>query len=354
MAASPSLLTLSAPCAVAVIGAGVSGLACAHELAKKGLSVSLFDKARGPGGRMSSKRRPQATLDLGAQAFTVRDPRFAQAVKEWQLAGCAALWPANRYQASSSGWQTHNDDQLRYAGAPRMSAITRHMAEALSSLPHTTLAFETPIAAFEKTSDGWQLIDQHGATYGPFAAVVVSAPPPQAYALVADWDDALAAACKDKPQRGCWAGWAIFASPLPPIKGVVPNWHTVETGHEALRLATRNSSKPGREQQPESISLLAQLAWSDTNIELASDVAAQQLLSAFTALFPNGTALPELIDLGAHRWRYAQPAEAGQQSYLYSEQGLALCGDSFRGSRVEDAWLSGFELAHALLARSVQ
>lgn len=353
MAVSSSLHTLSAPCSVAVIGAGISGLACAYELTKEGMNTSLFDKARGPGGRMSSKRRPQATLDLGAQAFTVRDPRFAKAVKEWQLAGCAALWPTHRYQASSSSWQTHNDDQLRYTGAPRMSAITRHMTETLSALPGASMAFETPIVALTKGEDGWLLTDQHGATHGPFAAVVVSAPPPQAYTLIADWDDALAAACQAAPQRGCWAGWAIFAQPLPPIEGVVPNWHSVETDHAALRLATRNSSKPGREQQPESLSLLAQLEWSDTHIELASDDAAQQLLAAFTSLFPEGTALPELIDLGAHRWRYAQPASAGQQSYLYSEQGLALCGDSFRGSRVEDAWLSGYELAQALLGRSV-
>lgn len=353
MAVSSSLPTLSAPCSVAVIGAGISGLACAYELTKEGMNTSLFDKARGPGGRMSSKRRPQATLDLGAQAFTVRDPRFAKAVKEWQLAGCTALWPIHRYQASSSSWQTHNDDQLRYTGAPRMSAITRHMTETLSALPGASMAFETPIVALTKEEDGWLLTDQHGATHGPFAAVVVSAPPPQAYTLIADWDDALAAACQAAPQRGCWAGWAIFAQPLPPIEGVVPNWHSVETDHAALRLATRNSSKPGREQQPESLSLLAQLEWSDTHIELASDDAAQQLLAAFTSLFPEGTALPELIDLGAHRWRYAQPASAGQQSYLYSEQGLALCGDSFRGSRVEDAWLSGYELAQALLGRSV-
>lgn len=352
MVAASQHLTSSTQGAVAVIGAGISGLSCAIKLAEQGVKVSVFDKARGPGGRMSSKRRPQATLDLGAQAFTVRDTRFAHAVNEWQRAGCVATWPTYRYQTSSSDWQLHNDDQVRYAGAPRMSAITRYMAEALSAQPNTTLAFETPIAAFEKTADGWQLRDAHGNAHGVFASVVISAPPPQAHALVADWDEALATACHERPQRGCWAGWAVFAAPLPALKGVETNWHSVETGHAALRLATRNSSKPGREQQPESISLLAQLDWSDAHIERASDDVAQQLLAAFATLYPPGTILPDLIDVGAHRWRYAQPAEAGKQSYLCSEQGLALCGDSFRGSRVEDAWLSGYELAHALLGQS--
>lgn len=353
MDATPTSHSQLTPRRMAVIGAGMSGLACAQTLAKEGASVSLFDKARGPGGRMSSKRRPTATVDLGAQAFTVRDKSFAQTVKEWHQAGCVAMWPTCCYQASSSGWLTHNDDQIRYTGAPRMSAITRHMAETLASLPSTAQIYDTAIVAFEKTSSGWQLIDQNGVSYGPFDVVVISAPPPQAHALVAKWDTDLATACQASPQHGCWAGWAIFATPLPPIADVMPNWHSVATAHEVLRLATRNSTKPGREQQQESVSLLAQLTWSDTHIEFDNNIAAQRLLSAFTALFPENTALPELIELGAHRWRYAQPAEVGQQSYLYSQQGLALCGDSFRGSRVEDAWLSGFELANALLGQSV-
>ena len=53
--------------------------------------------------------------------------------------------------------------------------------------------------------------------------------------------------------------------------------------------------------------------------------------------------------------RAASPGKsaAGSQSFLYSERGLWLYGDSFRGSRVEDAWLSGDELGEALLGRSV-
>ncbi|WP_051690195.1 NAD(P)/FAD-dependent oxidoreductase [Halomonas alkaliantarctica] len=338
---------------VAIIGAGLSGLACGHQLASQGINVTLFDKARGPGGRMSSKQRPGATLDLGAQAFTTRDKRFAEKVAEWQAVGCVAIWPTLRYQASASGWQTHNDDQLRYTGAPRMSALTRYLADTLSALPNAAITLETHITGLDKTAAGWKLHDSHGAIHGPFDLVVISAPPPQANTLLAAWEPTLAAACEAKPQRGCWAGWAIFEEPLPTIEKVASAWHTVHTHHPALRLVSRNHTKPGREQQPESISLLAQLDWSDNHIESDNDTVAQQLLEAFMSLLPEQTALPKIVEIGAHRWRYAQPAQAGQQSYLYSTRGLALCGDSFRGSRVEDAWLSGDELGRALLGQSV-
>jgi len=349
----PVSSTLSDAHSVAIIGAGLSGLACGHQLASQGVKVALFDKARGPGGRMSSKRRPSAALDLGAQAFTVRNERFANKVAEWQTAGCVAIWPTSRYQASASGWQTHNDDQLRYTGAPRMSAVTRHLADTLNALPNAAITLETHITAFDKTTAGWQLHDTNGSIHGPFDVVVISAPPPQAKALLAEWEPTLSAACEAKPQRGCWAGWVIFEKPLPPITQVAPAWHTVHTQHSVLRLASRNHTKPGREHQPESISLLAQLDWSDLHIESDGESVAQQLLEAFVSLLPNNTKLPNVIELGAHRWRYAQPAQAGQQAYLYSTSGLALCGDSFKGSRVEDAWLSGDELGKALLGRSV-
>lgn len=345
--------TLTAASRVAIIGAGLSGLACAHRLAKHGVHVQLFDKARGPGGRMSSKQRPSATLDLGAQAFTARDTRFVSKVTEWQDAGCVAKWPVHSYQASASGWQTHDDGQVRYCGVPRMSAITRHLADGLDAVPHAALLLETTITALESTPQGWLLRDANSKQYGHFDHVVISAPPPQAKALLADWEPTLSAACEARPQRGCWAAWAIFDSPLLTLPGVDAGWQSLHAHHPALRLVSRNHTKPGRNAQPESLSLLAELDWSDAHIEETPEAAAQQLLDAFIATLPRDTPLPTLVELGAHRWRYAQPAAAGSQSFLYSERGLSLCGDSFRGSRVEDAWLSGDELGEALLGRSV-
>lgn len=169
---------------VAVIGAGISGLACGQVLASSGASVTLFDKARGPGGRMSSKRRPSATLDLGAQAFSVRDADFQRAVDEWLAAGCIATWPTRTYQASSSGWQAHNDGQKRYTGAPRMSGLTRYMANSLTAQPNAKLHNGTPIVMLDPAPNGWMLVDAAGARHGPYDHVVISAPPPQALSLI--------------------------------------------------------------------------------------------------------------------------------------------------------------------------
>nr|WP_295707479.1 FAD-dependent oxidoreductase [uncultured Halomonas sp.] len=346
-------LPLKATDRVAIIGAGMSGLACANVLANSGASVTLFDKARGPGGRMSSKRRPSAALDLGAQAFTARDADFQRAVDEWLVAGCIARWPKRTYQASSSGWQAHDDHRTRYTGAPRMSALTRYMADVLTGQPNTELHTDTRITALNVTAKGWQLIDASQTTYGPFEQVIISTPAPQAHALLADWEAELGAACQAGEQRACWAGWAIFADPLPSIVGVAPDWQMARVAHPALHIVSRNQTKPGRREQMESLSLLAQLDWSEAHLEQSADQVAHQLLAALQSLYPATSTLPTPIEIGAHRWRYAQPASSYGHEYLYSESGLALCGDSFRGGRVEDAWLSGHRLGEALIGRSV-
>ena len=64
---------------IAIIGTGLAGLSAAQALHAAGLEVELFDKSRGSGGRMASKRSDAGSLDLGAQYFAARDRRFAEA-----------------------------------------------------------------------------------------------------------------------------------------------------------------------------------------------------------------------------------------------------------------------------------
>jgi predicted NAD/FAD-dependent oxidoreductase len=51
-----------------------------------------------------------------------------------------------------------------------------------------------------------------------------------------------------------------------------------------------------------------------------------------------------------HRWVYAQTRRALGQSYLLNRAaGLGVCGDWCLGNRVENAFISGLELALAIV-----
>ena len=106
---------------IAIIGAGMAGLSCGLRLRDGGHEISVFDKGRGPGGRMSTRRIEHGNetfqFDHGAQYFTARDPAFVARVAEWDCGGHVARWPA----AKEDAW----------VGTPQMSARVRAMSETL-------------------------------------------------------------------------------------------------------------------------------------------------------------------------------------------------------------------------------
>ena len=78
---------------IAIVGAGMAAITCARTLMQAGHRVTVFEKSRGVGGRMSTRHSPYGTFDHGAQYFTVRDARFVQALQTTPKA--CKPWSAN-------------------------------------------------------------------------------------------------------------------------------------------------------------------------------------------------------------------------------------------------------------------
>ena len=66
-----------------MIGAGLAGLAAARSLADAGVTVTVFEKSRGVGGRTATRREGLWAFDHGAQYATFRDARLAPWVQSW-------------------------------------------------------------------------------------------------------------------------------------------------------------------------------------------------------------------------------------------------------------------------------
>ena len=59
---------------VLIVGAGISGLACAYHLRKSGIDAQIVEAASHPGGVMRSERRDGFLLELGPQSFSGTPP----------------------------------------------------------------------------------------------------------------------------------------------------------------------------------------------------------------------------------------------------------------------------------------
>lgn len=307
---------------VAIIGAGIAGLACADRLAGQGCSVRLFDKGRGLGGRMSTRRMKtpegDAFFDHGAQYMTARDSRFRQAVALWRTQGVVAPWPAA------------GEDAL--VGVPGMNAIVRHMAASHDAMTGTT------VKAIERTDGAWTISCTHGRE-GPFDALVLAIPAEQAAPLLSLHDFAMGRAALQKRSMPCWTAMLAFDQPLA-VKG------DVLRGEGIVQWAARNNAKPGRI-GPESWVIQANADWSATYCEDEPADILPRLVDAFACEF--GISIPDPVGSAAHRWRFAKAPGTGDEFLWNWEKMLGACGDWLIGPRIECGWLSGHLLGQVIV-----
>jgi predicted NAD/FAD-dependent oxidoreductase len=319
---------------VAVIGAGIAGLQAARRLREAGGDVRLFDKARGAGGRLSTRRTAHGPFDHGAQYLTVRDDRFRDRVAAWIEAGVVARWDARVVRVSAAGVRPERSDRTRYVGLPGMSGIARALR---GDLP---CELGTRIEKVERDARGWTLHAESGRRFDGFDTLVVAAPAPQAAPLLAASPE-LAAAAEAVRMLPCHAVMTCFAEAL----DVPFDAASFEQG--PLAWSARNAAKPGRG-EGECWVFHSSAAWSAEHVEAAPAEVERCLLGAFQAVI--GRALPDVELQATHRWLFARPAEPCRRRQWDAARSIGACGDWLAGGRVEDAFLSAERLVDEILA----
>ena len=309
---------------IAIVGAGMAGLSCAARLAALGHDVALFDKGRGPGGRMATRRvEADGTMlrfDHGAQYFTARDPRFVEQVARWEREGVVARWDV----AGEDAW----------VGTPAMNAPIKAMAG------RHDVQFGTRIEQLLRDGDGWQL-DGGGAPDRRFDAVVVALPAEQAGPLLQPHASVMGDLADTTSSAPCWTIMAAFEQRLPSEQDTIRH-------HGAIGWAARNNAKPGRG-SAECWVVQASPDWSRTHLEDEATAVETALLDQLADAI--GAPLPPRLAISAHRWRFARSGSAGKEALWDAQQRIGVCGDWLIGPRVEAAYLSGRILAETVGGR---
>lgn len=320
---------------IAIVGTGIAGLSAAQALHAAGQPVQLFDKSRSLGGRMASKRSEAGHLDLGTQYFTARDRRFTETVRQWQAKGWVAEWSPNLYQSRSGQLSPSADEQLRWVGVPRMSAIA---AGLLGELP---VKLSSRITEAFRGEEYWTLADAEGNNLGPFSQVIIAIPAPQASTLLASAPK-LAAVAASVAMEPTWSVALGFAKPLE------TSLEACFIQDDALDWLARHHSRPGRDEHLDIWVLHASSPWSRQHLDMSRESVIEHLHGAFAELIDCVVPAPEFTL--AHRWLYARPSQAHEWGALADAHlGLYACGDWCLSGRVEGAWLSGQEAARRLL-----
>lgn len=317
---------------VAIIGAGAAGLAAANAL--NGFAdVTVFDKSRGVGGRMSTRYAGDWEFDHGAQFFTLRSDQVSDFLKPQIEDAIVQSWRPAVGKTSTS--ETRHWSHSRFVAAHRMNALPKALAEALQvHAGHT-------ITALANTQNGWSLkVAESDLLSGPFDWVILAVPSVQAAPLLPD-EFSHKHRLANVVMRPCHALMIGFK------EHADCHWQVLEPEGGPFTWIARNDSKPDRATRPSFVAHTS-VEWSDANLERDPKTLHAELTEAFSEA-TDIAAQPDHISV--HRWRYARTeTPLGEPALIDAANKLVVCGDWCIEGKVEAAFQSGLAAAERLKA----
>lgn len=302
---------------ITVVGAGISGLAAARAIADRGGNVTVVDRGRAPGGRMSGRRLAGRPVDLGASYFTAREGTpFRAVVDDWLTRGLAREWTDTFAVATPDGIVDSTTGPMRHGAAAGLRSLVVDLGRGLEIRQEVAV---DRVVAGEPT--------------------VLAMPDPQARRLVDEssplqdrlddgsaWDPTLAIALRFEERAWSADLHGVFVNDSPDIGFIADDGD--RRGDAAPVLVVHSSPETARAHLDDPSAALP-LVWEATRRVLGLSV--------------------EPIETHVHRWTFAKPRDPHDDPYLLDvDLGVGVCGDGWGGrSSVGAAWASGHSLGEA-------
>jgi renalase len=341
---------------IAIVGAGIAGLAAAWALRGHPYEVVLFEKSRGVAGRAATRGKNGARYDHGASYFKTDTEALEVLVHRtlpseelvailgdvWTFDGAGRMAPGAAEQSHAPKWTYRRG----------ISTLGKLLADASGAAVHR----QVRIRHLDYVGEQWWLVDTAGAMFGPFDAVVLTPPAPQtadlleASRLDAALQQTLSEALRQvsyRTQLSCMLGYGARVIRPVPCYALL----NTDRAHDIAWLSFEED-KPGHVPDGESV-LIVQMApdWSVRHYEEDPAVLASRVAKAVSELLGTDVRRPAWIDV--QRWRYAQPEGRADVAALRraAPAGLFFAGDALAGTgRVQRALETGLAAAEAVLS----
>lgn len=300
---------------VGIIGTGLAGLTCARQLCDRGYTVKLFDKSRGIGGRLATRRVNQADqvipVDHGLPFLTIQGEKTAALIDNLVKQDIVTSWFDSSYVAPSG-----------------INAVAKFLAKDLE------IERDFLVTRLEIRGENW-FLNNKGQIQGEFKAIVLAIPAPQAALLLENSDINVMPELRSIVYDPCLTVMAGYRDSLPaPSPSTDIAWLGLD------------SSK--RQSSPDYVFVLHSSADFAAKYLDSEDLEAVKLDLLPRASLP----LPDWSQI--HRWRYALLRQGLKVPCLSTNILLPLVacgdwcqgGDDARNSSLETALISGVAAAN--------
>ena len=320
------------PSRIAIIGAGISGLTLAQNL-KNHADVVVFEKARGVGGRMSTRYADPFYFDHGTQYFTARTKAFQAFLKPYMENGMVAQWSGKVINLEIGKKITKRLwFEPHLVASPNMNSLCKKLAEGIDVRVTVEVA---PLA--QKQSGVWALQDKQGNTLGEYDWVISTAPPAQTLTLFQ------AALPDNSPlhtarMQGCYSLMIGFN------KLWDKQWIAAKVRDNPIQWISINSTKPGRDKNVTAIVAHSRNDWADAHMD--DDMAEAQTFLLAQCEAVSGIDCGNADYVSTHRWKYAIVEETEKSGFYFDPaRNIAATSDWASISRIEEVWQNAVGLA---------
>jgi hypothetical protein len=317
---------------IAIIGAGVAGAFLANQLHQR-YAVTIFEKGRGSGGRLSRLQAHNYSFDKGAQDFCLTDKKVLAVFKPLLDAKILTYWQP-RFQIVNKHekkWESVGDNK-HLVGVGHINALVKYFLSPIKVL------YGTKISALKRRNNQWMILTDSHTDHGPFDTVIMTQPAEQVLEIAPQFQSAL----KDITYSSCLMIYLGLKKALSKKQADV-----MLCNKSMTRWIIQAHLKPGMHSLPgltiQSKSMSYGLLKKNTETIIKSmlqeveNILEEKLLIEYQA---------------KHIWRYAKcnnPIEHG--SLWDAGSGLGVIGDglvSKTSSGIEAAILSAMDLARRL------
>ena len=312
----------------------MAGLACARAMRRAGFYVEIFEKDRVIAGRMGTARLGLVPFDHGAQYVTQRTTRFKTYLQELASTGYAAKWEP--HLAPRNGGNGNGQMQSWYVGTPGMSAVVRPLAESVR------VNTDRCVHTLKRVDKAWHIWFDDHTSVGPFAAVAVCVPAPEARLILGRDLEKLSEPLGSVRMSPCWALMIRLE------ERVLPDYDVYSDMSQVIRWIGRNNGKPGRSTRGEHLVVHAAQDWSRETEDADPELVAEELWAEVC----HGLDLPPIRpqQMSAHLWRHGLVERSLGETYLFSSEDMVgLAGDWCLGRLAEQAYESGTLLGRTMV-----
>ena len=328
----------------AVIGAGLTGLATASRLTEAGSRCVLFDKSRGVGGRMATRRAE-------CEGATLRFDHGATHLTQTQLSEIAHLiGPASTSEpdidpslrkfcdaANLIPWRVGGQlEPLGWVSSSGINAVCKAVAA------HLDIQLDTPIsqAVWHSTERQWRLAIENAQLPASFDILIVTTPPIQAAKILAPYQGPIMSTLDKMQPKACWT---LMLGTRDPMKKSALS----HRGEIIDRIIAEHSKDRPHPKGLSTYTVQTTRDWSQENVEAPAEEVTQAILLELESLGWDGSAIEHRQ---IHRWLYAGVANPGSTPCLTDREYRLICaGDWCLGNNLDSALSSGKAAAQEAL-----